>query len=78
MTLETMKGCGAGQRQLLLVLAARPFIEAHADVVSRVVLSTHTTGAKRIGHVYRKTHLRYFAYRALIAAAPKVHRGCVA
>ena len=57
-------------------LLARPYMEANADLISRVVLSNRTTGSlKRLRSIYEKTHLRYFVYRGLIEVGPKLHPG---
>jgi folate-dependent phosphoribosylglycinamide formyltransferase PurN len=51
-------------------------LDEHGDDVALVILSNRTTGsAKRIGSVFRKASVRYFAYRSLLQVAGWLPKG---
>lgn len=54
-------------------LLARPLLERFHDDVRLAVFSTRMTGsARRVWSVFRKTYLRYFAYRSFVQALPRL------
>lgn len=56
-------------------LAAKPLIERHHRNIIAVVFSNKTIGSfAKILDVYRKTHIRYFAYRSFIDMLGRIDR----
>jgi methionyl-tRNA formyltransferase len=54
-------------------LLARPLLERFHDDVKLAIFSTRTKGsARRVWSVFRKTYLRYFAYRTFVQAFPRL------